>query len=363
MWPGDPGIDSGHPSFGSSHPYDLPTPNFAHLRTMTDRFGLWEHASGPNPRPEHGFTTDDNARGLIVVSRQASISGGLSDLAATYLGFVLEAGNDTGVFHNRRSARGDWTDDIGSDDCQGRAWWALGTVARLGATDRMRQAGHEAFANAASFGSTHLRSNAYAVLGAAEVLDVDPHHAPALELLTRCTRVITDATHEMIPWPETRLTYDNSRIPEALMAAGSALDDPRLTTGGIRMLEWLVRTETNGDHFSFTPAFGCDLDQPRPVFDQQPIESWAMAEACYRAYTLTRDVKWRERAIRAARWLIGDNDTGDALYDPETGATGDGLTPDSVSINQGAESTLSGLAALQIALLCTVDTTPRPSEN
>lgn len=361
MWPGEPGIDSGHPSFGSSHPYRLPAPDFTHLRIMTDRLGLWEHALGQDPRPEHGFSTDDNARGLIVVSRQASISGGLSDLAATYLGFVMESQTPSGGFHNRRDSDGRWIDDVGSDDSQGRAWWALGTVARLGATDWMREAGRAAFSSCASFESTHLRANAYAVVGAAELLDVSPDHGPALQLLERGTGVIASAAHDMIPWPEPRLSYDNARIPEALMAGGSALGDLRLIAKGVRMLEYLVRVETNGDHFSFTPAFGCDLDQVRPVFDQQPIEAWAMGEACYRAWSLTGEVKWRERAIRAARWFTGDNDTGLAVYDPTTGTTGDGLTPETVSTNCGAESTLAGIAALQIAMLCTADSGHEPA--
>lgn len=82
-----------------------------------------------------------------------------------------------------------------------------------------------------------------------------------------------------------------------------------------------------------------------------------MADACHRAWEVTGDAVWRVRALRAARWLLGSNDAGLALYDPDTGATFDGLEEGSVNENCGAESTLAGIATLQVAASC--DTKPR----
>lgn len=347
----------------SRHPSPMlrssPAPAFGHLRRMTHRNGLWEHALMTEPRIEHGFCTDDNARALMVVSRQDPKSDDLSDLAATYLGFVLEARTSSGRFHNRRNADGAWTDDVGSDDSQGRAWWGLGTVARSGPTAWMRNAGAEAFATCTSFESPHLRANAYAALGASEMLVAEPGHDAATDLLQRTSGIIAAAALDSLPWPEARLTYDNPRLPEALLAAGVTLADGRLVSIGMRLLEWLLRVETNGDHFSFTPSTGWTPGDPRPAFDQQPIEASAMAEACYRAWTVTGDDAWRMRTVRAARWLTGSNDTGAVLYDQETGATCDGLMEHSVNENRGAESTLAGIAALQFAARCAAGSRPR----
>jgi hypothetical protein len=44
---------------------------------------------------------------------------------------------------------------------------------------------------------------------------------------------------------------------------------------------------------------------------------------------------------------MGDNDGRVPLYDPDTGATRDGLMIDGVNMNSGAESTISGIAVLQ----------------
>jgi hypothetical protein len=353
MSPFDRADASGHPSFPSRP--ELPTPRFDHLRTLTDGAGLWEHARYSTPRVEHGFCTDDNGRALVVVSRQTASGEDLADLAATYLGYLLEARTAAGSFRNRRDADGLWRDVAGSDDSQGRAWWGLGTAAHLAPTESIRRAGADEFATCASFDSPHLRANAYAALGAAEMLIADPAHAPARDFLVRTSGVIADAARSTIPWPEDRLTYDNARLPDALLAAGTALGKGRLISVGLRLLEWLVAVETVGNHFSFTRTEGWSIGEPRPGFDQQPIEAWAMADACYRAWVITGDAVWRVRAIRAARWLVGSNDIGISLYDPDTGATCDGLMGDSVNENRGAESTLAGIAALQVAILCEVN--------
>lgn len=355
---GDRAEASGHPS--SPVQAKLPAPRFDHLRLLTHRTGLWEHAQFANARIEHGFCTDDNARALVVVSRQAGPSGGLADLAATYLGFVLEARTDTGGFRNRRAANGSWRDQVGSDDSQGRAWWGLGSAARSAPAEWMRYAGADAFATCATFDSTHLRANAYAALGAVEMLVADPGHAAGRDLLERTSGMIADAARGSIPWPEDRITYDNARLPDALLAAGTVLGDHRLITVGLRLLEWLVTVETADDnHFSFAPAGGWSAGEPRPGFDQQPIEAWAMADACHRAWVATGDALWRVRALRAARWLLGVNDNGMSLYDRATGATFDGLHRDAVNENQGGESTLAGIATLQVGVTC--DTDPRRS--
>jgi hypothetical protein len=349
--PDDRAAATGHPSAASSAAEwePLRPPGFGHLRKLTAPIGLWEHALISTPRVEHGFCTDDNARALVVVTRQPPAGTDLTDLAAIYIQFVLDARTPSGQFHNRRDAGGTWIDDLGSDDSQGRAWWGLGAAARLGPTASMREAAAKAFDTCRSFDSPHLRANAYATLGAVEMLAANPGHAAATDLLERTSEAIADAALGRIPWPETRLTYDNARLPDALIAAGATLGRRRLTLIGLRMLKWLVGVETNGDHFSFTPVGGWAPGEPRPGFDQQPIEAWAMADAAHRAWTVTGDEMWRVRALRAGSWLTGRNDTGMVLYDAATGGTCDGLMKHSANENRGAESTLSGIGTLQVA--------------
>jgi hypothetical protein len=320
------------------------------LRDLTNDVGLWEHALHSKPRQEHGFCTDDNARALVIVTREQRED--VRDLTAVYAAFVFSARRSDGTFHNRRDATGTWMDETASDDSQGRSWWALGVVARHAREPRMKTAALEEFESCEAFESPHLRSNAYATLGASEIIMDNPRHRPALELLDRTSSVIAGAARSAIPWPEPRLSYDNARIPEALIAAGVALGDQRMTKIGLRLLEWLALNETQADRFSFTPVGGSTPGDRDPGFDQQPIEAWAMADACYRAWSLTGASHWRRRGLQAARWLLGANDGQATLYDTETGGTYDGLTPQGVNENQGAESTLAGLGTLQVGANC-----------
>jgi hypothetical protein len=117
----------------------------------------------------------------------------------------------------------------------------------------------------------------------------------------------------------------------------------------MRLIDWLVGSETTGVHFSFTPVAGRAPGDRGPAFDQQPIEAWAMADACQRAFVVTRDCRWHELALRSGTWLFGRNDGDAVLYDQTTGGTYDGLTSRGVNLNLGAESTLAGLGSLQVA--------------
>lgn len=334
----------GHPSTTG---FRVPKPNFDHLRELTEPYGLWEHASHSTPRREHGFCNDDNARALVITAHEQTED--LTLLASIYLRYVLDSRRGDGTFRNRRDSAGAWVDEAASDDSQGRVWWGLGAIAASAPGGWMLESSLEAFESRSVFESPHLRANAYAALGAAEVANAREDSQAALDLLDRTTTSIIRATRSAIPWPEARLTYDNARIPEALLAAGLVLGDERRTAMGMRLLDWLVVSETRGSHLSFTPVAGRELGDYGPAFDQQPIEAWAMADACHRAFVATGDCSWHERALRAARWLLGSNDAAAVMYDEQSGATYDGLTATGVNLNRGAESTLAGLGVLQVA--------------
>jgi len=327
----------------------LPAPSFQHLQRMTDHVGLWEHARYTNPRPEHGYCIDDNSRALILLSREPDLSAELIGLARVYFRFVADAALPQGGFHNRRGADESWNDEIGSDDSQGRAIWSLGSAARLGPEEWMRRAALGLFSRQEGFASTSPRANAFAILGASEVLTGDPENAGARQALTQWARVLHVSDDPGWPWPEPRLAYDNARIPEAMIAAGISLGNDRLVEDGLRLLEWLMAIETRDGHYSFAPVGGWARGEARPGYDQQPVEAAAMADACTRAWLLTGDGKWRDGVLRAARWLVADNDGDVVLYDFESGGCCDGLARNGPNLNQGAESTLSALSTLQQA--------------
>jgi hypothetical protein len=189
---------------------------------------------------------------------------------------------------------------------------------------------------------------AFAALGAAEILTVHPGHTPARRLLTDTATIIGPAgVDTRWLWPEPRLGYANAALADALIAAGHHLGRHAATDKGLRLLAWLLEMETRDDHLSPTPAGGWGPGEPRPGFDQQPIEAAAMADACARALAITGESRWADGLRLAVGWFVGDNDAKTDMFDPATGGGFDGLEPTGRNDNQGAESTLALLSTLQ----------------
>jgi hypothetical protein len=204
------------------------------------------------------------------------------------------------------------------------------------------------FERGASHRSPHLRADVFAALGAAEVLTRWPDHGSARALLAETAeRLVSRVPDATWPWPEPRLRYANGSVPEVLVAAGSLLDDERLLTSGLRMLDWLLDVETTGDRLSVTPVGGWARGEVRPGFDQQPIEVAALADACGRAFDVTGDRRWAVGLRRCRAWFLGANDIGVMLLDVMSGGGCDGLGRYGRNENQGAESTLALISTLQ----------------
>jgi hypothetical protein len=118
---------------------------------------------------------------------------------------------------------------------------------------------------------------------------------------------------------------------------------------GCESLRWLVAEQHRGNDMVFVPigSMGFAVDGGEKArFDQQPVEACATISACVLAYRITNEQHWLDEAWCAFRWFLGENDLQVRLYDAVTGGCKDGLHPDRVNENQGAESTLSFLMAL-----------------
>jgi hypothetical protein len=321
-------------------PVDLPAIHFTHLQRLTGPHGLFEHAEYAEPRRDHGYSLDDNGRALVVICRAAAQGRELDDLPASrFLGFV-EAAADEGRWSDRRLPDGTWVAGC-TDDALGRAIWGLGSALSWWPDRAGRGRIEETLNRALPFDSTWPRALVYAVLGL--VRAGEPYRSHLAAVASKLPRQPQPGAWR---WPEPRLTYDNARLPEALIVAGEALGDGPMVDDGLALLSWLVEVENRGDHFSFTGVGGRGPGESGPQFDQQPLEAWAMADACRRAAFTSGEANWERPAARAVEWFLGANDRGVSLYEPATGAGCDGLTSQGVNQNQGAESTLAALGAL-----------------
>jgi hypothetical protein len=130
---------------------------------------------------------------------------------------------------------------------------------------------------------------------------------------------------------------------------------------GMDSLKWLVGEQHRDDAEIFVPIGSSGFfvaGDEKARFDQQPVEACATISACLEVYRMTEERQWLEEAQRVFGWFLGKNDLQIPLYDTVTGGCRDGLHPDRVNENQGAESTLSFLMALlemQSAKVASVD--------
>jgi len=338
----------------------LPTVKLDHLHRMTDNTGILEHAVFNVPNYPEGYSTDDNARALIVAilleEFGTSTTTGSLDLASRYLAFLWLAFDQTSKrFRNCLSYERQWQESEGSEDSHGRALWGLGTVlgrtkhaGLMGAAGRLFELAVPA---AVEFNSP--RACAFALLGLLEYLESFPGDRAALNAADALANRLLNsylATRSIDwKWFENVLAYSNARLPQALIRAGTRSSNHAMVSAGLEALDWLAmiqRCETNG-HFVPVGSHGFYSKKTEKArFDQQPIEACAAVSAYLQAYRATGKGRWRKDAWTAFNWFLGDNDLQIALYDPSTGGCRDGLHPDRANENQGAESTLSFLMAL-----------------
>jgi hypothetical protein len=325
-------------------------PVFDHLLRLTDRRGTLAQARLAEPLPEHGYCTDDVARVLVVATRDHGTDRALNGLAGVALRFLNDAQALTGACRSRMDSEGRWVDEPAVEDAWGRCVWGLGTAAAHSNVAWARQSALMQFERAAQERSARPRAMAFAALGAAELLAFDPTHGAARALLTDYAASVPIPSDDPAwPWPEPRLTSANAVLPEAMIAAGAALDDATLRQRGLDLLAWLVEFETADGHLSPTPVAGRGAQDVKPGFDQRPIEVATLADACARAAAVDANPIWTEGVRAAADWFAGDNDAREPMWDPHTGGGYDGLHADGVNTNQGAESTLAVISTLQHA--------------
>lgn len=336
---------------------ELPEIDLRHLRTMTDDTGIFQHALYCTPDRSHGYTTDDNARALIAANLywNQTRDESILPLFHTYLSSVVHAFDEqTGRFRNFMNFDRTWRDEIGSEECHGRALWALGEVVAYPPDEQtMAMAAtrfHEALPMAEDF--THPRACSVVLVGIHSYLRRFGGDSTAKRLREKLSeRLLSHFKANMAedwPWCERLVSYNNGRVPHALILSGQWTQSGEMIEIGLKCLRWLLRIQTgNHGQMSFIGNNGWyPKGEEKAHFDQQPIEALALADACIEAFNCTRDEEWLKEARRVFKWFLGGNDLRTPVYDFKTGGCRDGLHPGGVSQNQGAESLLAWLISL-----------------
>jgi len=339
----------------------LPSIKLTWLQDLTDDTGILQHAKLSIGDRREGYTTDDNARAFVAVLKYYGLrrTKEALNLALTYLSFLLHAQKEDGRIHNFMGYNRSFLDEEGSEDSLGRVLWACGYSQDTLIPQDFKTTAKEIFDKSLiwAFKSGSPRTHAFAILGLYHYAKVFPHDENAqLNMIHLADRLCEGYRHESTSswqWFEPSLTYANARLPNALFRAYQ-------TTGKQDYLHIAEKT------FEFLAANGIiqDMFQPvgnqswqkrggkRALYDQQPLEASCMVEAASTAFQITGKEQYSKIAHIAFDWFLGTNSKNIMVYNPSNGGCFDGITPDGLNRNQGAESGLSYfLARLEMEIL------------
>ncbi|WP_425058108.1 hypothetical protein SCACP_27580 [Sporomusa carbonis] len=320
--------------------------NSDHIFRLTDSTGMFQHAKFSVPDPSKGYTTDDNARALIVAILLWTVYDQKEylDLAYRYLSFVVNAQTETGKYRNFMSYNRRFLEDEGSEDCFGRCLWALGHVmANPKTPDGMKEACKYLLARSLPNvpALQWLRAKAYAIIGLKHVATTQ-----AYDYIQYLSASLADSykKHAIKKWCwfEDALTYSNAVLPWAMFIAGKVLEISELLSIAEESLAFLEKVTFTDGYFKPIGCQGWYSKSGIPAkYDEQPLEACETALAYLEGYASIRRIDYLAKAKTCRDWYLGKNSLQKSLIDPQTGGCYDGITPTGVNLNQGAESIIS----------------------
>lgn len=335
----------------------LPKINMDYLKKLTDDVGIIQQTYYGIPDYSNDYSADDAARALVAFSQYYNLfkDDSVLNLLDKYMAFVVYARREDGWFHNFMNYQKGFPPQEISQDTFGRCLWGLGAASNL-VLERIpgilaKKLVEESLPMLEKL--TYTRAQAYAVLGLASYLTMHPGHDPiknGMKYLCDALLVRYMQTADGIwNWFEDFLSYDNARLPQALLMASLYLRNPNYLKYGLESLDFLIKVQYHDGYFDMIGNKGWYFKgKDRALYCQQPLDAGALTETCILAYYLTNDKTYLEMAGAAFQWYLGRNRQGKIMYDPQSGACVDGLSMNGPSRNKGAEATLSFV----IALIC-----------
>ncbi len=333
-----------------------PKLNISHIQALTDRFGLLQFSKINKPHRASGYTLDDNSRALQFVceayKERLITEAVFTNLSKRYIQ-VLKTCLTSSPQVNYLSAKTklptkqNFSEDL--SDSLARAYYALQTT-RYCAGQELGQIAAELlkYIPINLQDSPHTKTITQLLLGATYALDAgDESVRPLVDNLSSIL-LTSYRTSESADWKwfEDSMTYANGQMCSSILEAARVTGSDECRLVGIESLAFLSKTCFMGDIYAPIGQSGWhNKNGPRALFDQQPEDVFSMMHALQSAYNLTHNKAYLRQAEKVFSWFMGNNLVGERIYDDQTSGCYDGLTPQGVNLNEGAESTLSFLSA------------------
>jgi len=318
---------------------------------------LFQFASLSVPNKNFGYTLDDNARALIVCSWliEQKHTKELEALIRLYLSFVKTCQLPNGSFINyigfkdKLPTSQNNLEDL--QDTQARALWALSEVMiNQAIPQNIRNQAKKMFLLKLNRKTkfTHLRAIAFAIKSFALVLPILPEKESEFSLYIKnyADFLLTALFNNSVKswrWFESDLNYNNALLSESLLIAGIVLKNDEYKTQGLLSLEFLINKTFSETYMPIGHSNWYKNMEKRSSHDQQPEDPASMILALASAYRYTNKKYYKELAKKCFSWFLGKNSLKKSLYNHKNGGCYDGLHPDRVNLNQGAESLVSYL--------------------
>ena len=339
----------------------LPLIKLDFLKVITDDTGVFQHSKFGTPNRHEGYTTDDNARALIAVTKYSQIKGNSQSygLIDTYLSFLFHMQRADGKMHNFLSYDRNFLDDEGSEDCAGRTLWACGYVMNSELSAEKRLLAKEIFDRcyrwACFFKSP--RAIAFAILGLSHYHSAYTEDRNLTEdikaLSNRLVKYYKSTRSSDWRWFEPYLTYENGRLPQALFEAYRETKRTEYIGVAEESLKFLFEVQILDGKFVPIGNKGWYLKgKARAMYDQQSLEAASMTEASMSAFLSTGNIYYRKMARAVFSWFLGKNTKNVFVYDSATGGCYDGITEEGLNLNKGAEANVCYVSA-RLELLIT----------
>lgn len=314
-----------------------------YLLKITDNVGLIEHCVGSEPDYKEGWCVDDNAR-AVQVGLRYKLNLKIIDI---YFNFLKKAWINEKFFNDLNEDLS-WKNNflINGEHC-GRALFALGEAIKNNYREEESKKLFDNIYELIKINKTnYLRVVAQTILGL--------QFYKSEEISFWADKLIDKYKKESDKnwyWFEDQISYDNGRMPMALLTAYQITKNEEYKKVGLESLDFLTEQifDKKNNYFSFPGYNGWyKKGGSRAYFGQQPIESGGMVEVYVLAYQITTDKKYIDLAKKAFDWYLSKNILGLRIINEKTGGIFDGLNEDgTVNPNQGAESVLSYLIAVK----------------
>jgi glycosyltransferase involved in cell wall biosynthesis len=330
-----------------------PAINLKHLINLTDNFGCIQFSKeDTSPDISSGYTLDDNARALIATVLHNSIlnSPKSEKLTETYLKFLENSQEKDGDFKNHFKNKEE-KQDSHSEDAFGRAVWALGyTISKSKNSDIIKRSEKMLKKSLPKIKELeNIRAKAFSINGLYNYYQKNKNRLILSTIKKLANSLVEEYNENSSPdweWYEEKLTYSNSKLPEALFLAYRVTKDKKYLEVAEKTLNFLSDIVFIDDELLPVGQAGWfEKGGKRALYDQQPIDAATMVQTCITAYKTTKDEHYYEKAVLAFNWFLGRNNLKQMVYNESTGGCFDGLTKSNLNLNQGAESTISYLLA------------------